>query len=605
MLSPAGLGRFAPGRFVELTGRRPARTYTRRDGVPGDRVNRLYEDRRGDVWIGADLPPPVAGLARWDRRSDRIEPYPQVTAGPGSRPSALQEDANGNLWVGFVSAGLGRLRDGRFELLPAGEQGAPKGSITAIHRDDRGRLWVGSNEQGLTLVEDPSSERPRFRRFTTAHGLASNNVRCVTTDREGRVYAGTVRGIDRLDPETGRVRRYSTVDGLPNAFVIAALRDGHGRLWFGTRGGLARLSPPPPRPASPPPPVWIRSVRIGGVAQAVPHLGVPALGGLVVPADRNQVQIDFLVAGRGARETVYFQHQIGAGPWSTPSEERSVQFSSLPPGDQRFLARTVDALGVASAEPARVELTVLPTLWQRRSVHLLLAAGLAGLLYALHRSRLRHALSLERVRTRIASDLHDDIGANLSQIAILSELVRRQAGPLPPEPLEQIASLSRESVDSMGDIVWAIDPRRDSLQDLSQRMRQHAVEVLGACNIRFDFQGPREADEAQLGPELRRQLFLVFKEAVSNLARHSGCSAAEISLRREGGELVLRVHDDGTGLHPLEAQRGDGHGLRSMAARAREMGGSLEIAPANGRGTLVLLRAPLRAPGRPRPYADA
>jgi signal transduction histidine kinase len=604
-MSAAGLGRFpAAASLIDLAGRAPSRVYTRAEGLPGDRIYRVFEDSRGDLWIGGDMPAGVAGLARWERATDRIQALPDVRAGPGDMPNALAEDGSGAIWVGFIRGGLGRLRGGRFTLFSP-EQGAPRGTVTAIHRDPRGRLWIGTNQDGLARVDDPFADLPRFVRIGTAQGLATSNVRCITSDLAGRIYAGTVRGVDRLDPDTGVVRHYTTTDGLPAGFVLSALRDDRGDLWFGTRSGLARLRPDASSERSAPPVAWIGGLRVGGVAARVSHLGARTLAGIPVEPDRNQVQIEFFVVNQNG-DRVRFQHALSADDdWSAPTDDRSVQFSRLAPGRHLFRVRALAADGSAG-EAASLELNVLPTLWQRGPVRGALAALIALALYGAHRFRVGHLVALERVRSRLASDLHDDIGANLSQIAILSEVTRRRpdaVGAAVGASLEQIASLARASVDSMGDIVWATNPGRDSLHDLSQRMRQHATELLSAHGIAFTFQGPAEDVEPQVHADVRREVFLVFKEALNNLARHSGCTSAHIELTRQNGLLLLRVSDDGKGISGPRRQ--DGHGLASMDRRARALGAVLDIAAGANGGTVVTLRAPLTPSRRADGYARA
>jgi signal transduction histidine kinase len=306
------------------------------------------------------------------------------------------------------------------------------------------------------------------------------------------------------------------------------------------------------------------------------------------------VQVEFFSIGFSAGDTLRFQHRLdGARDWSPPSEERALQFSALGPGRHVLQVRAVNADGALSAAPASVELTVLPTLWQRGSVRALLLALAAAGLFALHQYRLRHALALERVRTRIASDLHDDIGASLSQISILTELARRQLSPEGGAalPLERIASSARELVDAMSDIVWAVDPRRDRLGDLFQRMRRFASDTLAARDIALAFEAPENEAGRPLGADFRRQVLLVFKEAVNNVARHSGCRNAAVRARLEDGALTLELSDDGRGFDASAVF--DGHGLQSMRERAGALGGTIEIDSRPGHGARLRLRAPL------------
>jgi signal transduction histidine kinase len=225
---------------------------------------------------------------------------------------------------------------------------------------------------------------------------------------------------------------------------------------------------------------------------------------------------------------------------------------------------------------------------------------MTAIIYATYRYRIAQLLKIERVRTRIATDLHDDIGASLSQIAILSEVAGQRVGkegsPV-HEPLSMIAGTSREMVDAMSDIVWAINPKRDHLSDLSQRMRRFASDIITARDIRFRFQAPDAEKNIRLGVDIRREVYLIFKETVNNMVKHSGCTEADLSFQIEGGWLTIRVSDNGRGFDVGQALNGNhesmgGHGLASMRKRAEALGGTYEIESQKGSGTTVTLRVP-------------
>ncbi len=215
------------------------------------------------------------------------------------------------------------------------------------------------------------------------------------------------------------------------------------------------------------------------------------------------------------------------------------------------------------------------------------------MIYAAARYRFEQRLAVERVRTRLATDLHDDIGASLSEVAVLSEVVNRRVVEHLPvaEPLALIGEVSRDMLDAMNDIVWANNPRYDSLKGLTQRLRHFAVELLEARGIEFKLALPDESVDLQLSGELRKQVFLIGKEAINNLARHSGATRAEIEMLVENGSLMLRVADNGQGFVPNESDTGNG--LRSMRSRAAEIGGELTIASKPDGGTQLTLRASL------------
>jgi signal transduction histidine kinase len=213
-------------------------------------------------------------------------------------------------------------------------------------------------------------------------------------------------------------------------------------------------------------------------------------------------------------------------------------------------------------------------------------------------------IEMERVRTRIATDLHDDIGSSLSRMAILSEVVKRQVGGAAQEAvpmLTEMAESSRGLLDSMSDIVWSIDPRRDDLSDLALRIRQFASDVFEARQIAWDLHIPQEFDRVRLNAAQRRQVFLIFKEAVNNIARHAGCSTARLNVHIAHHRLSAEIHDNGCGFDlsgirqlPAIANGNGGHGLESMQRRAAQIGGHLEIHSAPGKGTVLKLTIPLK-----------
>lgn len=208
-------------------------------------------------------------------------------------------------------------------------------------------------------------------------------------------------------------------------------------------------------------------------------------------------------------------------------------------------------------------------------------------------------LELQRIRTRIATDLHDEIGSSLTQIAILSEVAERTLkGPdaAAAEPIGRVSLISRELVDSMSEIVWAINPRNDRVQDLASRMRRFAADMLSGSRIALRFRTPDGVQHVVIAADLRRQVLLIFKEAIHNAVRHSGCTGVRVDLELERGRLLLSIADNGRGFDRRHTPAG--HGLHSMEARANSLDGHLEIAAAPGRGTAVRAVIPLarRAP---------
>ncbi len=560
----------------------------------GAEAFRMFEDSRGDVWI-ATYGTANSALARWERATGAVTDLSPAVASAGASGllTAFVETRDGAVWAATGNGDLLRYVAGRLERLVLSEA-EPIGTIRTFHIDDAGRLWFASSLGGLGRIDDPTAARPSIVRTTAADGLASDNVWSVTTDSYGRVYVGLPQGVDRLDPATGSVKHYTTADGLPQGNVQQAYRDRGGRVWFGTGFGLARLDPEPDE-RRPPPRTVVTGLRVAGVAQPVSALGAASLPELDLAPSENSVSVDFLGLGASLGEALTYQHMLeGADDdWTRPSAERSVTFANLAPGTYRLLVRAIDADGESSPEPAVVVFKIAAPLWQRWWF-VLTAVALGGVgLSVAYRRRVACLLEIERVRTRIATDLHDDLGANLTRIAMLSEVASYRKGENGgDDSLASIARISRESVTSMSDIVWAINPKRDSFRDLVRRMRQLADEALATQGVAVRFLAPDADGDLKLGDDVRRQLWLVFKEAINNTARHSGCTRAEVEVALERGRIVLTVSDNGRGFDP--SNESDGNGLSNMQKRARAMDSKLDLRSAPGEGTTVRVEVSLR-----------
>ncbi len=594
-------------RMEDLARTLPEPIYTKRDGLPGDGIYQLYEDSRGDVWISVVGPNVVT---RWSRADGTFHNYAKTSEGKElGTPYSFGEDRAGNLWMGFFWHNLARYRNGRFQVFTSAD-GLPPGVVRSIYSDRAGRLWLASSRGGLLRVDDPAADRIRFAAYTTTQGLSSNETWCITEDAWGRIYVGTGRGVDRLDPQTGHIQHYSAAAGLGfQDPPRVAFRDRRGVLWFGGNG-LARLAPGPGQP-QPPPPIRITFIRLRGNPYSLSELGETALRGPTLKPDQNQVEFGYSSLNFAAGEVIRYQYKLERSDrdWSPLTDLRTVNYNSLSPGSYRFLVRAVNSEGAPSRDPAWVTFVILRPIWQRWWVLTLTVLAGGALVYAMFRYRLNQLLELERVRTRIAADLHDDIGSSLTQISIMSEVARQQAAaacespscPIHPslrvsEPLAKVAELSRGLVDSMSDVVWAVNPRRDHLSDLSHRMRRFASDVLSARSIEFGFSAPGRLGDAPLGADVRREVFLVFKESVNNIARHSKCQRVEITLEIEGSRLLMTVSDDGRGFELTRADnsgQAGGHGLNSMGRRAHNVGGNLRVTSKPGGGTCILMEVPL------------
>ena len=564
-------------------------------GLPRGNIFRVFEDSRGAIWASRralsnnSLFRREPGAARF-QALDESHGLPSLHQ-DGNCPAAFAEDRGGQLWIGMLDGGLVRYREGSFQQFPP-SSGAPQQGVRALLVDRQGRLWIGSRGRGLFRVDDPAAANPVFSAYTKSSGLASNTIHALAEDLAGRIYAASGSGVDRIDPGApsgpGRVRHFTTADGLLPGDLRAAFRDRHGALWFGGDHGLFRIEPREDRVD--PPTVLVYSIRVNGESRPLSDVGDADPAALSLSSTQRQVQVDF----GGFRHDLRYQTLLsGVDPdWTPPSSARSVHYLSLAPGSYELLIRAVAPEGALSSRPARVRFRIAAPVWQRWWFLLLSAAAVAGMVYTVHRYRVAQAVALERVRTRIAADLHDDIGSSLSQIAILSEVARGADSKMNAEPLSRIASVAREMVDSMSDIVWAVSPGRDRLSDLVQRMRQFAEDVLVTRQVTLRFTAP--ASDVRLDPDVRREVYLILKECIHNAALHSACRRVEVDLRIDAGWLKLTIRDDGQGIREAEpASSNSGHGLASMRRRTVDLGGELEVTSIPGEGVTSVLRVPL------------
>jgi signal transduction histidine kinase len=393
-----------------------------------------------------------------------------------------------------------------------------------------------------------------------------------------------------MDTEGGTVRRYSSADGLPANRVWLLHADPRGDVWVGTSRGVARLVPTRAGTRDPPR-VFVTAATVAGRRRA-------AAGPLDLRSDERTVEFAFTSPSFRAGETMRFQWRLvgGGEDWRAPSTSRSIALAGLTPGRYRFEVRAVDGEGQASV-PQAVAFRIEWPVWQRGWFLALSAVTLLGIVAVVYRARVARLLELERVRTRIATDLHDDVGASLSQIAVLSQFASRQAargGDEVKGSLARITELSGSVVDAMSDVVWSINPARDRMSDLVRRMRRFAVDLFSESEAALTLDLPADGADEPLAPEVRRQVFLVFKEALRNAARHSRASAVGVSFRHERDALLLVVSDDGVGIAvPGASGSSTGFGLENMRRRAAAIGGMLEVTPGPAGGTEVRLRIPV------------
>lgn len=563
----------------------PRTRYERRI-LSDDEIYRLFEDSRGDLWMG------VLGdirLSRWERAADTLHHYGADDGIPHETATAFSEDAAGILWIGFYDGGVARWRDRGFEFFDH-DDGVPRGMVNCLLHDHRGRLWIGANADGLAVTDDPAADEPVWHRWTSADGLSSEAIFSLAEDRFGRIYAGSLKGLDRLDPETGRVDHFDTSTGLVNNLVISALTAPDGDIWFATGGGVNRFRPSNETHPKPPA-VFIDRVTIDGTDLTVPLRGIASVPRIALPSRTEVVDIGFAAVDLTPGSRLEFEVSVGPGgdTWSPAEGRRFVRLAGLASGEHRVSIRA--RLPDGSVGPsATVDLGIATPLWRRwwflASVVAVIAAGA----WFIQRLRIQRLKELHLVRSRIAADLHDEMGLSLARVAILADVAGRSNGDTTTtDTLKEIGGTARDLVDAASDMAWALDPRHDTVAALIARLRRTANDVVEGFDARFTLVAD-PLDGVPMGSEARRHLFLILKEAIRNACRHGRPDTVTLSIRRYASRLDITLEDDGKGFDP-ETPR-DGQGLASMERRAAEMGAELMIDSTPGQGSTIHLDIP-------------
>ncbi len=588
--SGAGVARYAASKDArDLKGKPPERVYSVRDGLPSSTVLRVFRDSRGDIWAGT-----TDGVGHWNRASGRWRGFRTADLIPGSTSTAavhsFAEDSSGVVWAGMYPSGLVRFRGPGSELVT---HEVPRGAINALLSDSQGRLWIGSSQGGVGRMDHPAEDEPRIQSYGLNQGLSSEHVFSLAEDDGGRIYVAGGRGVDRLDPKTAILHHFTSANGLPPGDTQFLYRDRTGSIWFASFYGLARYRPEPDQITETPAPL-LRALRVGGDPYPISETGEQAVTGMELTPGHNSLEVEFRALHFDIGEGLSYQYWLeGADTdWSKPSDDQTVRYANLAPGRYRFVVRSITESGQISAGQATLAFQVFPVFWRRSWFLALVISGIAAGAVSLYRYRVNHLLELVRVRTRLATDLHDDLGAGLAEIAILGEVAKRQESLRSIELLDRIAERARSLRAAMADIVWTVDPREDCLADLVLRMRQTAFTMLENDGRRVEFQSPGDDKLGrEVGSDVRRHTLLFFKEVVTNVARHANATSVQVEVATAGAVFRISIRDNGCGFDPLHAR--PGQGLKSLRYRAQELRAGLRLESTPEQGTEIELSVPL------------
>jgi ligand-binding sensor domain-containing protein/signal transduction histidine kinase len=597
-----GLFQFLNGRFQGIG--------TIEAGWP--RILAIHEDRQGQVWLGAE-----AGLVRWGVRDSKL--FGQQDGLFADEVLAIADDPEGNLWIGTRGGGLNRLQAGKFTSFH-GPDTLPAGDISSLYMDGDGVLWVGTLGSGLARFQ-----RGKWTRYTTRQGLVSKSIGYLVEDAQGYLWIGSNLGLMRVKKQALNdcaegalvslpVRVFGQPDGLPTVECSlgsqpGACRTRDGQLWFPTIKGLAHVDPSRIVVNTNPPPVVIESVLVDGALRSEGGLRAQPPQRIIISPQEERMEIQYTSLSLSAADRARFRHRLEGHEtaWAEVGNLRVASYSRLPPAEYRFQVSACNEDGVWNEQGTAVTIVVEPHFWQTWWFLGIAGAAVLGLVagavYYVSTQKLQRQLSglrqqeaLEQERSRIARDIHDQLGANLTQVSLLGELLEGDKDH--PEEVtahaKQISQTALETSRALDEIVWTVNPRNDTLDGLVNYICKYAQDYLTVAGLSYRLDVPAQLPNAPISPEVRHNVFLASKEAITNVVRHAHASSAWLRLKLEPGRFTLEIEDDGRGPAGTKEERAQTrNGLRNMGKRMEDVGGNFEIGPAPERGTLVRLTAPL------------
>jgi signal transduction histidine kinase/ligand-binding sensor domain-containing protein len=505
---------------------------------------------QGKFWIGNQF-----GLFRTDtsngistglqfRKQDRLSPVPVYSILP----------LDGEVWVATEAGITCYSPAGVMKKQHAFERELKEGIVYSLLADKEGRIWF-SGSKGIGCITRGKENIIYFGLQNNLQSAEFNyNASCIT--QEGRIYFGGIRGINGFD-----TRNFN--------------------------------------PVRPGPAVCLLSLQVSDTAWTK---GIPA-DSLAIAISRNAAHLSGEVFSPGYEASFGLNYSFFLEgyqqQWSKPVSSPAFSYRNLPPGSYRLWARCSDSYQNQGASRYILSVTIEPPFWNTWWFPVLVALSLVAVTILVvrkfneikYRRRLKdleHRNAIDRERLRISQDMHDEVGASLTQISILGELARKEDNN-PGETLrlvDQISSIAGAVVDEMSGIIWAMNPRNDTLTSFASYLRQHASEYLESAGVEGRFTFDDEFPAVPMTSEQRRNIWLVAKEALHNIVKHSGAGIVDLRLSWTGGALVICVSDNGIGFD-IESQGGRGNGLGNMKKRMGELGACFSISSTPGKGTCI------------------
>ena len=605
-------------------------TYGRAEGLASNAVRSLLSARDGSLWIATDYPRMLQRMKGGKFQNINMPAgYSRVRS-----IRAMAEDADGNVWIGTAGGEVMRANGESLTIEPILTETTPK-SVRSFHTTPDGSLWIGYAGGGIGRIK-----KGHYGSLTSREGLTDDFVSQLLSDDKGSMWIAGSHGLSQVglaDLEAvveGRAAQLrSRVFGRAEGLVglqpsfdcsTAVCRGRDGRLWFAMRNGLLMVLPDKVRENPVPPPVVLERVSVDDRTAALYDRAFAVLDekdtalqelrsptpALRLPPEHSKLEFEFAALSFTSPENVHFRYRLENfdQKWIEAGKEDRVSYPRLPAGNYHFRVIACNNSGLWNEAGAALAVVVTPFYWQTwwfrlLAITLFTAAVIAIVRYVSFRRlrarmlRLKQEAALHQERARIARDMHDEVGAKLTRLSILSEMFDDQVDLTPAAKAEvrEISETARETILAFDEIVWAVNPRNDTLSDLTHYLCRHAENFFDGTSTECVFELPQTIPPLMLSTEVRHQVFLAAKEAMNNILKYAAASQVRIRLVVNPDNFELLIEDNGRGFDPaaVEPRLGGGNGLNNLRERMQGIGGRFDLRTQPGHGTGVTFIVPV------------
>ena len=558
-------------------------------------IRSMAEDSRGNLWFGSQN----NVIVRWIRETKK---FVQLIPPPPSKYDLhtvlrfFPGDEN-DMWVGSSGGGLLHFDlDGNVlrQYLPDMHNSVTvhSASVNEINRLSKDMLLLATGS-GIVLF---NTKLGSFIYLTEKLGLSTDNIISMCWDNNRNVWFTTSEGLSKFNLTNKKVTNYAVREGITaqNFYAASTMKFKNGKIAFGNSRGFIYFNPEEVSETITVPDAQITSFSV--FANMLPVDSLFQNGNSIhLNYTENFISIRFSAMSFLLNDKLEYHYMLEGLDRDWVKAYGEANYTNLPGGEYTFKVKSVSSDGVESKNITSFKIIISPPFWKRWWFYVLLFLVAAVIMYFIYKIRINRLNDMEKVRTRIARDLHDDMGSTLSTINILSAMAKTKIGDDPVKTGEYIGKISDNSqrmMEAMDDIVWSIKPTNDSMQKITARMREFATGILEAKDIELEFKVEEMVNDIKMDMEARRDFFLVFKEAVNNVAKYSHCTKCCIRIALHQHRLLLDVEDNGIGFDVNTAD--SGNGLSNMMKRAESLKGRVLVQSLPGKGSHVTLNMPVQ-----------